>query len=152
LAENLRYARPEATEAGVAAALGAAGLEAFVAGLPDGMETEVGERGRALSAGERQRIAIARAFLAEPAVLVLDEPTAALDPSTARQVIAGYGALMRGRTTVIISHRLEMVRQADRVIVLDGARLAEEGSPAELMAGDGAFARVFGTGASPADA
>jgi ATP-binding cassette subfamily B protein len=144
LADNVRYAQPEATEASVTDAVRAAGLEAFVAGLPDGMATEVGERGRALSAGERQRVAIARAFLAAPTVLVLDEPTASLDPATARQVIAGYGALMRGRTTIIISHRLEMVRQADRAIVLDGARLAEEGSPAELMARDGAFSRVFG--------
>ena len=145
LLENLRYASPEATDEDLAAAVRAAGLEAFIAELPEGYATQVGEGGRALSAGERQRIAIARAFLAAPAVLVLDEPTASLDPSMTRQVMTGYEALMRGRTTVIVSHRLELARQADRVVVLDGANVVEQGTPLELMARGGAFVRLFDT-------
>jgi ATP-binding cassette subfamily B protein len=144
LAENLRYARPEATDDELAAAVRAAGLAPFVDRLPDGYDTPVGERGGTLSAGERQRIAIARAFLAQPAVLVLDEPTAALDPPTARQVLEGYAAIMRDRTTIVVSHRLELARQADRVIVLDGAKVIEQGSPSELATAGGAFARLFG--------
>jgi ABC-type multidrug transport system fused ATPase/permease subunit len=103
----------------------------------------VGERGAALSAGERQRIAIARAFLADPAVLVLDEPTASLDPVSERNVIAGYEAIMRGRTTIIITHRLDLAMQADRAIVLDGARVVECGTPADLQLSRGAFAQLF---------
>ncbi|MBK48715.1 MAG: ABC transporter [Acidobacteria bacterium] len=145
LLENLRYASPEATDEDLAAAVRAAGLEAFIVGLPEGYATQVGEGGRALSAGERQRIAIARAFLAAPAVLVLDEPTASLDPSMTKQVMTGYEALMRGRTTVVVSHRLELAQQADRVVVLDGANVVEQGAPSELMARDGAFVRLFDT-------
>ena len=148
LLENLRYASPEATDEDLAAAVCAAGLEAFIAELPEGYATQVGEGGRALSAGERQRIAIARAFLAAPAVLVLDEPTASLDPSMTRQVMTGYEALMRGRTTVIVSHRLELARQADRVVVLDGANVVEQGTPLELMARGGAFVRLFDMGSA----
>ena len=145
LLENLRYASPEATDEDLAAAVRAAGLEAFIAELPEGYATQVGEGGRAFSAGERQRIAIARAFLAAPAVLVLDEPTASLDPSMTRQVMTGYEALMRGRTTVVVSHRFELARQADRVVVLDGANVVEQGTPLELMARGGAFVRLFDT-------
>ncbi|MBZ5728469.1 MAG: ATP-binding cassette domain-containing protein [Acidobacteriia bacterium] len=115
----------------------------FIRGLPLQYETQVGERGMALSAGERQRIAIARAFLANPAVLVLDEPTAALDPVSERQVIAGYEAVMKGRTTILITHRLELARQADRIVVLDGARIVESGSPDDLHELQGSFAKLF---------
>ncbi|HJO17409.1 MAG: ABC transporter ATP-binding protein [Vicinamibacterales bacterium] len=145
LLENLRYASPEATDEDLAAAVRAAGLEAFIVDLPEGYATQVGEGGRALSTGERQRVAIARAFLAAPAVLVLDEPTASLDPSMTKQVMTGYEALMRGRTTVVVSHRLELALQADRVVVLDGANVVEQGAPSELMARDGAFVRLFDT-------
>ena len=97
----------------------------------------------ALSAGERQRIAIARAFLTDPAVLVLDEPTAALDPISEEHVIAGYRIVMKGRTTIVITHRLELACQADRVVVLDGARVVEQGSPHELRTLQGAFHELF---------
>ena len=143
IAENLRYARPEATDEAVRAAAEAAGLGDLIARLPEGYATVVGERGAALSAGERQRIAIARALLVGPAVLVLDEPTAALDPETERQVRVGYEALMRGRTTIVISHRPEIAERADRVVVLDGARIVESGPAAELRARKGAFAALF---------
>ena len=122
--ENVRYARPDADPAEVARALERAGLDAFVAALPDGLDTPVGERGRALSAGERQRVAIARALLADPAVLVLDEATSALDAATEAHVVGAYAEAMKGRTTVVISHRAELLGTADRVVVLDGGREA----------------------------
>ena len=150
--ENVRYARPEASGAEVAAALRAAGLEDFVATLPEGLNTLVGELGGALSAGERQRMAIAHAFLADPSVLVLDEATASLDPVTEAEVLAGYDAIMRDRTTVIISHRRELALRADRVIVLAGGRVVEEGRPRALLRKRGAFHELFGDGGGPAPA
>src|SRR5258708_662673 len=141
--ENLPYVPPDASDDALRDACRAAGIHAFIAGLPQGYDTVVGERGTALSSGERQRLAIARAFLANPAVLILDEPTAALDPASEQQVIAGYEALMRGRTTIVISHRFELACQADRVIVLRDARIVEEGSPAALRHGTGAVAQHF---------
>lgn len=142
--ENVRYAAPSASPTEIADAVRAAGLDDFVAGLPDGLATVVGERGHALSAGERQRIAVARAFLADPAVLVLDEATSALDPATQAQVIDGYEAVMRGRTTVVITHRLELARRADRALVIDGARAVEYGRPDELLAKASRFSEMFG--------
>ncbi|MFN7916552.1 MAG: ABC transporter ATP-binding protein [Vicinamibacterales bacterium] len=143
IAENIRYSRPEATEAEVRLAARQAALEPFIAGLPQGYETVVGERGSALSAGERQRIATARAFLANPAVLILDEPTASLDPHSERTVIDGYETVMRNRTTIVITHRLDVASRADRVLVVDGSRLVEQGSPAELAMRDSRYANLF---------
>ena len=105
-------------------------------------ETE-GERGTALSAGERQRIAIARALLVNSSVLVLDEPSAALDPIAERNMSAGYESVMRGRTTLLITHRLALAAAADRVVVLGPSGIVEEGAPLELQARGGAFARLF---------
>jgi ATP-binding cassette, subfamily B, bacterial len=148
IAENIRYARPDASDADVLSAADAAGLTALVDRLPQGIETSAGERGRALSAGERQRLAIARAFLADPAVLVLDEATGSLDPVTESQVAAGYEAVMRGRTTIIITHRLELARRADRVVVLERGRIAEHGTASELLDNaDSSFAGLFASGA-----
>lgn len=144
IADNIRYAKPGATPAEVFAAAEAAGLAALLERLPDGLATSAGERGRALSAGERQRLAIARAFLANPAVLVLDEATGALDPSTEAQVAAGYEAVMEGRTTIIITHRVELARRADRVVLLEGGRIRDQGPPDALLAGSHAsFADLF---------
>ena len=141
--ENIRYANPDASDADCRRALEGAGLAGFVATLPDGVRTIVGDRGLALSAGERQRVVLARAFLAAPSVLVLDEPSAALDPVAERGIIAGYRQAMRGRTVIVISHRLDVIRTADWVVVLDGARAVESGPPEVLLARRGVFAELF---------
>lgn len=143
---NIRFARPDAEAADVLEAVRASGLADLVARSPEGLNTIVGERGRALSAGERQRLAIARAFLADPAVLVLDEATGALDPATEAQVVSGYEAVMRGRTTIVITHRLALARRADRVIRLADGKIADDGTPSELMTRDSAFAELFAVG------
>jgi ATP-binding cassette subfamily B protein len=146
VAENVRYARPDATVAEITEAVRAAGLEGFVADLPDGLDTVVGERGREVSAGERQRIALARAFLADPAVLVMDEATGALDPASERLVVEGWAAIMAGRTTVLVTHRPELARSADLVVVLEQGRVREVGSPAQLLERPGTFRALFGKG------
>jgi ATP-binding cassette subfamily B protein len=129
--ENIRYARPDATDAEIAAATRAAGLDRFIAALPDGYATIVGERGAALSTGERQRIAVARALVANADVLVLDEPTSALDPATERDVLDGYMHAMRGRTVIMITHRAAVAAAADCVFAL-GSSDAEPRAAAEL--------------------
>ncbi len=146
IAENIRYARPDASDAEVIASANDAGLTPLIARLPNGIATTAGERGRALSAGERQRVAIARALLADPAVLVLDEATGALDPATEFQVAAGYERAMRGRTTILITHRLDLARRADRVIVLEQGRIVEEGEVETLLdRSESSFASIFAT-------
>jgi ATP-binding cassette subfamily B protein len=132
--DNIRYARPEASDQDVEAAARAAGLGSLLARLPQGLDTAVGERGRALSQGERQRVAIARALLADPTVLVLDEATAGLDPEAEATVLEGYEAAMAGRTTIVITHRADLARRMDRVLVIERGRLVEDGPPGELLA------------------
>jgi len=143
VAENVRYARPEATEADVQQAIQAAGLSDLMDSMPEDINTIVGERGSQLSAGERQRVAIARAYLAEPSVLIFDEATGALDPMSEAAVLSGYDSLMRGRTTVLITHRIDLARQADRVVVLKNGRVAEDGRLSDLETQGTAFSDIF---------
>jgi len=130
IAENLRYGRPEAPDAAIRAAARAAGIDEFITRQPQAYDTVVGERGTALSAGERQRLAIARALLSEPDVLVLDGPTAALDPAAERHVIAELRRLMRGKTLVVITHRAAVADVADRVVRIADGRAVEAGANA----------------------
>ncbi len=145
IAENVRYAEPGASDSEVLGALGAAALDGLLASLPEGAGTVVGERGRQLSAGERQRVAVARAFLTDPAVLVLDEATGALDPASEARLLEGYAALMRERTTVLITHRPELARRADRAVVIRDGRVAQDGRPADLDGRPGPFRALFAT-------
>jgi ATP-binding cassette subfamily B protein len=145
ITDNIRYGRPEAASDEIARAAAAAGLDELAARLPDGLGTVVGERGTALSAGERQRIAIARALVGNPQVLVLDEPTSALDPAAERQLLAGYERAMRGRTTLLITHHLSLALATDRVLVLGERGIVEQGRATELQESGGAFAALFAT-------
>lgn len=143
LRENIAYARPDAPLEAVEAAARQARAHDFIARLPKGYETEVGERGVKLSGGERQRVALARAFLAQARVLILDEATSSLDTQTEREVQAAMAELThRGQTTIIIAHRLSTVREADRILVFDRGRVVEQGTHGALVAAGGAYARL----------
>jgi ATP-binding cassette, subfamily B, bacterial len=132
--ENIRFGRPDADDDAVARAADLAGAAEFIAELPDGYETVLGERGFSLSGGQRQRIAIARAILADPAVLVLDDATSAVDATKEHEIRAALAKVMRGRTTLVIAHRPATIALADRVAVLENGRIVEEGTHAELLA------------------
>jgi ATP-binding cassette subfamily C protein CydCD len=142
LAANVRLARPDAPDAAVMLALRRAALADFVAALPEGLLTRVGERGVQLSGGQRQRIAIARAFLKDAPILVLDEATSHLDTVSELQVRAALDALMQDRTTIVVAHRLSTIRAADVILVLDAGRVIEAGSHAALLARRGYYARL----------
>jgi ATP-binding cassette subfamily B protein len=138
--ENLRFARPDATDEELEAAAGAARIHDHLASLPDGYDTVVGERGYRFSGGEKQRIAIARAILRDPPVLVLDEATSALDVETERYVQEALDGLSEGRTTITIAHRLSTVRDADLILVLDEGQIVERGTHADLVSLEGRYA------------
>ncbi|MFH8369921.1 ABC transporter ATP-binding protein [Streptomyces sp. NPDC018031] len=142
VADNLRFAKPDATEEEIVEAARAAQIHDHIASLPDGYDTLVGERGHRFSGGEKQRLAIARTILRDPPVLILDEATSALDTRTEHAVQQAIDALSAGRTTITIAHRLSTVRQADRIVVLDGGRIAEQGTHDELLRRGGRYAAL----------
>ncbi|MBO6765839.1 ABC transporter ATP-binding protein/permease [Maricaulis sp.] len=143
LRSNIVYGRPDASEDEIWQVLERAHLAAFVRGLPDGLETRVGERGLKLSGGEKQRVGVARAILKNPAILVLDEATSALDSQTEKEVQAALADAARGRTTIAVAHRLSTIAGADRIFVLDDGRVAESGTHDELLARDGLYAAMW---------
>jgi ATP-binding cassette subfamily B protein len=141
--DNIAYGRPDATDEQVEAAARAVSAHTFVAALPAGYRTPVSERGRSLSSGERQLIALARAHLVDPAILLLDEATSNLDLATESRVTAAMRTASRGRTTVLIAHRLQTARLADRIVVVDDGRVVEDGTHESLLARNGPYARLW---------
>ncbi|MGB3625912.1 MAG: ATP-binding cassette domain-containing protein, partial [Henriciella sp.] len=143
IASNIAYAKPEATLEELRDAARRAQLLPFIEALPEGWNTRVGERGLKLSGGEKQRVGIARVILADPAVLVLDEATSALDSATEAAVQDALDEASKGRTTLMVAHRLSTVQNADEIIVLEAGRIVERGSHASLLREDGAYARMW---------
>jgi len=143
--DNVRFGRPSATLEEMEAATRAIGAHDFIAAMPNGYETDVRRRGVRLSSGQRQLVAFARAFLADPRVLILDEATSSLDLPSERLVQRALRTLLRGRTAFIIAHRLSTVEIADRVLVIDAGRIVEDGTPEELRAGVGRYGLLHRT-------
>ena len=144
VAENLRHARPQATETELVEAARLAQAHDFIARLPQGYDTPLGENGTSLSGGQRQRLSIARAILRDAPILLLDEATSALDNESEAKVQAALEKLMDGRTTIVVAHRLSTIRDADRIVVVEGGRAVDQGDHAELMSRDGAYRRFQG--------
>jgi ATP-binding cassette subfamily B protein len=147
--ENIAYGRPDATEGEIIDAAKRAQADEFIRQMPDGYASTVGERGQQLSVGQRQRIGIARAFLKNAPVLLLDEPTSALDPATEAAIMETIKELMRGRTTLIATHRLATIHDVDRIVVVERGRIVEQGSGPELLARGGVYAKLFASGKFP---
>jgi ATP-binding cassette subfamily B protein len=141
--DNIAYGRPDATDAEIEVATRAVGAHDFVASLAGGYHHAVSERGRSMSAGQRQLIALARAQLVDPAVLLLDEATSNLDLATEARVNRAMGVVAHGRTTVLVAHRLQTARRADRIVVVDRGRVVEDGSHDDLVARDGRYAELW---------
>jgi ATP-binding cassette subfamily B protein len=141
--ENVRYGRDDATDHEIETAFADLGLNDWVATLPDGLETMVGERGEALSVGERQLVALARAHISDPGLLILDEATSAVDPATERRITEALRRLSAGRTVVTIAHRLSTAEGAERVFVFDEGRLVQEGTHQELVSAGGRYATLY---------
>ncbi|WP_336210952.1 ABC transporter ATP-binding protein [Nonomuraea sp. LPB2021202275-12-8] len=145
VADNIRYPRPEASDDEVLAAATAVGGGDWIDALPHGLRTDVGEHGRALSMGQRQLVALARLLIQDPAIVVLDEATASVDPLTEAQIQEGLDTVLAGRTSIVIAHRLSTIEHVDRIIVLDHGRIVEEGDHATLLARGGRYCQVYNT-------
>ena len=143
--ENIRYGRPDATDREIEEAARRAEILDDILAMPDGFDTYVGERGVRLSGGQKQRISIARIFLKNPKILILDEATSALDTITEQKIQKSFDALSEGRTSLIIAHRLATVQDADRIVLIDGGRIAEEGTHQQLLARGGEYAKLYNT-------
>jgi len=142
VAQNIAFAHPEAGRAEIERAAKIAAAHDFIMDLPDGYETILGESGSNLSGGQRQRLAIARAILLQPPILLLDDPTAAIDPETEHEILESMEHAMRGRTTFVVAHRLSTLRRADHIIVLEQGRIVQEGTHRELMDEKGSYRQV----------
>jgi ABC-type multidrug transport system fused ATPase/permease subunit len=142
--DNVAFGRPEASTDEIEAAIAAVGATEFVAALPDGLDTQVGERGIQLSAGQRQLVAFARALLAEPRILILDEATSNVDVRTEKTIERGLERLLHGRTAIVIAHRLSTIRRAGKIVVLENGQIAEQGTHDELIAANGPYSKLYG--------
>ena len=156
IADNIAYSNPEVSRREIEAAARAANADGFITRLPQGYDTVVGERGATLSGGERQRISIARAILKDAPIVILDEPTSAVDAVTEASLLTAMQRLMRGRAVIIIAHRMSTVANASKIVVLDKGRVAEQGKHADLLHTGGVYARYYamqrGPGATGKDA